>query len=78
MKQNKRKKSWFRIHQIYEFREDFLYDNPMNIYLIHNKKKAIISFINANIEDITLLPRKLHRNVFGRKIINNVLANSIS
>jgi len=53
-------KSFFRIHEIYEFREDFLYENPMNIYYLPNdmKKRAIIDYINSDIHEIELLPRK--------------------
>jgi len=53
-------KSFFRIHEIYEFREDFLYENPMNIYYLPDdmKKRAIIDYINSGIDEIELVPRK--------------------
>lgn len=68
MKQNNRKKSSFRIHEIYRLREDFLYDNPMNIYLSNNRKTAILTFINANRGEITLLPRKMKDVVLERPV----------
>ena len=67
----KRKRLYSRthnqIHQIYETNEHFMYDNPMNAYYLANdyKKRKIIEYINANMEEVQLKRVKRKYSLFA-------------